>query len=183
MKNECIELVPADLSLWEQVADYYRRNRDFLERFEPLRDEEFYSIERQTDNLRGEVRRMEEGREYRFYIRPAGDQGKIIGSIGLSNVVMGAFKSAFLGYKLDREFINRGYMTMAVNMVVEYAFGEIGLHRIEANVMPWNSASLRVLEKNGFENEGMSKYYLNINGVWEDHIHMVKINYAMHGHM
>ena len=60
------------------------------------------------------------------------------------------------------------------------AFEELGLHRIEANVMPKNKASLRVLEKNHFVNEGISKYYLNINGVWEDHIHMVKINYDMH---
>ena len=50
----------------------------------------------------------------------------------------------------------------------------------EANVMPRNKASLRVLEKNRFVNEGLSKYYLKINGVWEDHIHMVKINYAVH---
>ena len=180
MKNEYIELVPADLSISEQVADYYRRNRRFLEKFEPLRGEGFYSIESQRENLRGEMCRMEEGREYRFYIRLVNDNSMVIGSIGLSNVVFGAFRSAFLGYKLDREFVNRGYMSMAVAMMVEYAFEEIGLHRIEANVMPRNRASLRVLEKNGFENEGISKYYLNINGVWEDHIHMVKINYAMH---
>ena len=69
---------------------------------------------------------------------------------------------------------------MAVGMLTRYAFEELGLHRIEANVMPKNKASLRVLEKNHFVNEGISKYYLNINGVWEDHIHMVKINYDMH---
>ena len=65
-------------------------------------------------------------------------------------------------------------------MVVRYAFAEAGLHRVEANVMPRNKPSLRVLEKNGFVNEGLSKYYLNINGVWEDHVHMVRINFAMH---
>ena len=69
---------------------------------------------------------------------------------------------------------------MAISMLVSYAFDELHLHRIEANVMPRNKASLRVLEKNHFENEGVSKHYLNINGVWEDHIHMVRINYSMH---
>ncbi len=53
------------------------------------------------------------------------------------------------------------------------------LHRIEANVMTKNKASLRVLEKNHFENEGLSKYYLNINGIWQGHTHMVRINYCM----
>ena len=72
-------------------------------------------------------------------------------------------------------------MTAAVGMVVRYAFAEAGLHRVEANVMPRNRPSLRVLEKNGFINEGLSRCYLNINGVWEDHIHMVRINFAMHG--
>ena len=72
-------------------------------------------------------------------------------------------------------------MSAAVEMITKFSFEELGLHRLEANVMPKNKASLRVLEKNQFVNEGISKYYLNINGVWEDHVHMVKINYAMHG--
>lgn len=69
---------------------------------------------------------------------------------------------------------------MAVGMLVRYAFDVLHLHRIEANVMPKNTASLRVLEKNSFINEGISKYYLNINGIWEDHVHMVRINHNMH---
>ena len=56
----------------------------------------------------------------------------------------------------------------------------LGLHRIEGNVMPRNAASLRVLAKNHFVNEGLSKHYLKINGRWEDHVHMVRINYALH---
>lgn len=67
-------------------------------------------------------------------------------------------------------------MTKAVNEVVDYAFNVLKLHRIEANVMPRNIASKRVLEKCGFIEEGYSKKYLYINGVWEDHIHMVKFN-------
>lgn len=63
----------------------------------------------------------------------------------------------------------------AAGMLVRYAFRESGLHRIEANVMP------RVLEKNGFVNEGLSRDCLKINGVWEDRIHMMKISRAMRG--
>ena len=69
---------------------------------------------------------------------------------------------------------------LAEQVVDYYKRNKEFLHRLEANVMPKNKASLRVLEKNQFVNEGISKYYLNINGVWEDHVHMVKINYAMH---
>ena len=180
MKNQYIELVPADLSLAEQVVDYYKRNRDFLEAFEPVRSKEFFSLEYQKIVLKKEMAEIEEKTAFRFYILSVEQPSKIIGIIGLNNVIWGAFCSAFMGYKLDKDFVNKGYMSMAVEMLTTYAFEELGLHRIEANVMPKNKASLRVLEKNHFMNEGISKYYLNINGVWEDHIHMVKINDAMH---
>ena len=100
----------------------------------------------------------------------------MIGMIGINGVARGPFQSAFLGYKLDGAYLNRGFMTAAVGEAVRYAFDELNLHRLEANVMPRNKASLRVLEKNGFTNEGTASEYLNINGVWEDHIHMVKLN-------
>ena len=76
--------------------------------------------------------------------------GQIIGTVGLNNIVRGCFHSCFLGYKLDQDFLNRGYMTEAVRAAVDYAFGPLALHRVEANIMPHNQASLRVAEKCGF---------------------------------
>ena len=180
LQNKYIQLVPPSLSLAEQAADYYCRNREFLREYEPRREDVFFTVERQREILEREIRSQQAKLSFRFYIKPMADPEKIIGIAALNNVVYGAFCSAFLGYKLDREYLNRGYMTMAVDMVSSYAFETLGLHRLEANVMPKNKASLRVLEKNHFVNEGMSRYYLNINGVWEDHIHMVKLNYGMH---
>lgn len=169
MKNKYIQLVPADLSFAESVVDYYKRNRAFLEDFEPMRNEEFFSGKYQQEILKNEMLAYKEKTSFRFYIMPIEHPTKIIGIIGLNNVVWGAFCSAFLGYKLDKDYLNRGYMSSAVELLTKYAFEKLGLHRIEANVMPKNKASLRVLEKNGFVNEGISKYYLNINGIWEDH--------------
>ena len=180
MKNEYFQLVPADVALAEQVLDYYKRNKEFLESFEPVRDENFFSLEYQKKTLKREMLEYKEKTSFRFYIMQIKRPSQIIGVIGLNNVIWGAFCSSFLGYKLDKDFVNRGYMSSAVEMLTKYAFEELHLHRIEANVMPQNQASLRVLEKNHFINEGTSKYYLNINGIWQDHIHMVKINYAMH---
>ena len=176
MQDERIRLIPADLSLAPRVADFYARNREFLRPYEPIRREDFISLACQERALKKEVAEWKAGTGYRFYIVPADSPREIIGTIALSNVVMGAFCSAYLGYKLDEAHQGRGYMTAAVGMVVKYAFEELRLHRIEANVMPRNRASLRVLEKNGFENEGLSRAYLNINGVWEDHVHMVKLS-------
>lgn len=148
MKNQLIQLMPADLSLAELAVDYYKRNREFLEAFEPVRDEKFFSLGHQREIIKQEMLQWEEKTAFHFYIMPVRQPDRIIGMIGLINVVWNAFCSAFLGYKLDKDFLNRGYMSMAVEMVTRYAFEELHLHRIEANVMPRNKASLRVLEKN-----------------------------------
>lgn len=180
MKNEYIQLVPSDESFAEQAAAFYQRNRRFLEVYEPARSETFFLADYQRKVLKKEMFERKEKTAFHFYLQHAGFPQKIIGMAGLNNVVWGAFCSAFLGYKMDEEYTNKGYMSMAVDMLVKYAFEELCLHRIEANVMPRNTASIRVLEKNHFVNEGISRYYLKINGVWEDHIHMVRINYDMH---
>lgn len=177
MENHAIRLVPANISYAEQVVDYYARNKAFLLEYEPNRPDEFYSFEYQQRLLADAILDREAGKSFHYYIKPLSRPDIIIGMAGLNNVIWGAFCSAFLGYKLDEKFLNKGYMTMAISMLTKHAFEDLGLHRLEANVMPRNKASLRVLEKNGYENEGLAKYYLNINGVWEDHIHMVRINH------
>ena len=79
-------------------------------------------------------------------------------------------------YKIDAALWGRGYGSEAIRYGTGWAFRVLGLHRAEANVMPRNAASLRAAEKAGYRPEGLARRYLNINGVWEDHIHMVKLN-------
>lgn len=83
---------------------------------------------------------------------------------------------------MDERWVDQGYMTEAVARVARIAFQELRLHRIEANIMPWNKRSLRVAEKCGFVGEGVSRAYLRINGKWEDHVHMVLLNDAWTEH-
>lgn len=180
MEGERIRLVPVQAGMAGQIADYCQRNREFLGPFEPKREEDYYTEAGQEKILAEDIRAWQEMSAYRFYIVEKNEPSKIIGTVALSNVVRGAFLSAFLGYKLDAGYLNQGYMTEAVNMITEFAFTSLGLHRIEANVMPRNLPSLRVLEKCGFQNEGISPKYLKINGVWEDHVHMVRLNERMH---
>ena len=180
LENEILRLLPADPALAPRAAAYYIRNRAFLRPFEPERPPAFFTPEAQRGILLREMLDAQSGRAYCFYIEPKCAPALLIGGIGLNNVVWGAFCSAFLGYKLDAAYTGQGYMTEAVRLVAEYAFTQLGLHRIEANVMPRNTASLRVVEKNGFASEGLAQKYLKINGVWEDHLHMVKLTEAMH---
>lgn len=96
--------------------------------------------------------------------------GRIIGQVTVGTVVRGAFDSATVGYWLDSAVAGRGIMPVALGLVVDHCFGPVGLHRIEANVRPENTASLRVLEKLGFRREGLHQHYLYIDGAWRDHV-------------
>lgn len=172
-------LKSSDVNLTESLLEYYLRNKAFLEEFEPKRDPSFFTYEGQYNQLEKEIVDADQKVSFHFYIFKKNDDKKIIGCIGLNNIVWGSFLSCFLGYKLDGQHINKGYMTQAVCAVADFAFSDLHLHRIEGNIMPRNQASLRVLEKCGFVNEGMSKKYLKINDIWEDHVHMVLINEHM----
>lgn len=174
--NDTVTLRPSCEVTGEAVADFYVRNQEFLEPFEARHEAEFYTAAYQQSVLDREVQDIQERKGYHFYIFENGEPDRIIGIIRISSIVWGAFRSCFMGYKMDKDYINRGYMTMAVFLVTRYAFTEVGLHRIEANVMLWNERSLRVLEKCGYQREGISRKYLKINGKWEDHVHMVKLN-------
>lgn len=159
----------------EAVIEYFFRNREFLEEWEPKRDAGFYTRERQAAELSFEQREMDAGRMLKLWIFKK-DDGKLIGSLGFSNIVRGVFLSCFLGYRLDKDEINKGYMTESIKAALDVIFGEYKLHRVEANIIPRNKRSLRVAGKLGFINEGISRKYLRINGVWEDHMHMVLLN-------
>ena len=88
----------------------------------------------------------------------------------------GAFQSCFISYKLDHTLWGQGYGAEAIAALTEWGFRNLGLHRVEANIMPRNLPSRRAVARAGFEEEGLAKRYLKINGVWEDHIHMVRRN-------
>ncbi|WP_164919115.1 MULTISPECIES: GNAT family N-acetyltransferase [Acutalibacteraceae] len=149
-------LKPASPLLVQEVLDYYLRNRDFLRPFEPERAPEFYTPEHQTDSLRQQGEAAQKGESFCYYLSLREQPEQVLGSIALNNIVRGCFQSCFLGYRLDEKNQRKGYMTEAVAAVTDYAFRELGLHRIEGNVMPRNQASLRVLEKAGYREEGLA---------------------------
>jgi len=161
----------------DEASAYYLRNRDFLAPWEPLHGEEFFTSRGQRSLIRVDRRGFARGQGLRLWIYRTDDAPQVpIGNIALSNIVRGAFLSCYLGYRLDANAAGKGYMTEAVEQMVRVAFGRLKLHRVEANVMPRNLASIRVLEKCGFLREGFSPSYLRINGVWEDHYHYVMLS-------
>jgi [ribosomal protein S5]-alanine N-acetyltransferase len=101
--------------------------------------------------------------------------GELAGAINLTNIVMGAFRSGYLGYYAFAGFVGRGLMTQGLNAVVQHAFKDLGLHRVEANIQPANAASIALVKRCGFQLEGYSPKYLKIAGRWRDHERWARI--------
>lgn len=95
--------------------------------------------------------------------------GRLIGGITLGNIRHGVSQSAHVGYWVGERFAGNGFMVDAVLLVARYSFETLRLHRLEAACIPENIRSVRVLEKAGFQREGLARSFLRINGQWHDH--------------
>lgn len=97
-------------------------------------------------------------------------QGELAGQLTISGITWGSARMASAGYWVGREFAGRGVIPTALALAVDYCFFAVGLHRIEVNIRPENQASLRVVEKLGFRQEGVRERFLHIDGDWRDHL-------------
>ncbi len=156
----------------QELLDYYLRNKNHLREFEPVRDASFFTYEMQKEILLESYRHLMTGVGSDLGIYK---DNKLIGKAKISNIVYGVFKSGILGYSIDKGYEGKGYMKEAINLVLEYAKEYLDLHRIEASVLTTNERSKGVLLSCGFEEVGINKKYLYINGKWSDHITFYKI--------
>jgi ribosomal-protein-alanine N-acetyltransferase len=158
-----------------EATAYLARNREHFSSAGPRVDDEYFTEEYQRRRLTRELEMASEGSLLRLWLYRDDAEGPI-GDISLSHIIRGILHSCFVGYKLDRDHVGHGYMTEALERTVRYAFARLRLHRLEANIMPANVASQRVIERVGFLREGYSPKYLMINGRWEDHIRYARVN-------
>lgn len=161
-------LQATDFAQWREVR---RANADWLDPWEPARlpGQPDVVEDPQAFSVRCDIRQREfhAGSAYGFGIF-VGDA--LVGEINLSSVQRGAFQSAYVGYWMDHRHAGNGYMPEALVALCRYAFGELRLHRLQVSIIPRNERSRRVVEKLGLRNEGVAVRYLEINGVWEDHV-------------
>lgn len=150
----------------EELLDYYKRNEKHLKQFEPSRDLDFYTLEVQKSILTDSYSQLIKGTCFDLGIFI---DDNLVGKVKISNIVYGVFKNAFIGYSIDESYQGKGYMNEAVNLVLEFAQDELGLHRIEASVLVENTKSISVLDKCGFKQIGLNERYLFINNKWRDH--------------
>lgn len=153
----------------EKLVRFLARNRDHLRAWEPRRRPEYYTVAAWRLTPEVERRQAREGTGYRFRMLVNGGDGEFVGVVALRDVMYGSLRNATLGYSLDHQATGRGYGREAVEAVLEYAFGDLRLKRVEACVMPENERSRRLLAAVGFEKEGLLRQSLEIEGTWRDH--------------
>ncbi|WP_438434674.1 GNAT family N-acetyltransferase [Gorillibacterium sp. sgz500922] len=165
-------LTESDVGVW---IHHNLKNRDHFQAFTPAREESYYTEEVQLAWIRRSEQEIREDKQYPFGIFLK-ETGELIGSIQLFQIERRFMQRAMIGYSLDQDYEGKGYMTEAVRLLVEYAFRELKLHRVYAEAKPTNLGSIRVLEKAGFEREGIARKNVQINGRWEDHMVLSILN-------
>jgi ribosomal-protein-alanine N-acetyltransferase len=159
---------PSDYTAWR---DLRRLSRDFLKPFEPRWTESDLNPRVFSARLKRGREEARAGTDYSFFLfLRAGGEEVLVGGITLSNIRRRAAQFVNLGYWMGKPYAGQGLMTEAVGLIVPFCFETLGLHRIHAAFLPDNMASRRVLEKNGFREEGFAENYLQIDGKWADHV-------------
>jgi ribosomal-protein-alanine N-acetyltransferase len=148
------------------------KSRDFLRPFEPRWTEADLSQRVYAARLRRAREEARVGSDYSFFIFIADGRGgeTLVGGLTLSNIRRRAAQFVNLGYWMGEPYAGKGLMSEAVGTVLPFVFGALDLHRIHAAFLPHNTASRRVLEKNGFREEGYAENFLQIDGRWADHV-------------
>ena len=159
------------------LLEIAREDADFFAPWEPLHDDQWLTEAVQRAVVREKLEQHRLGLTVPHVVLD--DDGAVIGRITLNNVVRGAFQSCSVGYFVRSAANGRGHATSAVRQIVALAFGELGLHRVEAGTLLHNVRSQRVLEKNGFVRFGLAPQYVCIAGRWQDHVLFQVINPGM----
>ena len=166
-----IYLRPLGLSDYESYREVKTRCHKWLSKWEPTFNGIFqYSFSTPAafaSRIEAVKRGIEKDNYYGFGVFL--HDSTFIGEVTIGNIERGPFQCAKIGYWIDEKYAGRSYTPQAVMLVLEHAFKSLEFFRIEVAVVPRNKASLRVVEKIGFELEGISKEYIEVNGVREDH--------------
>ena len=161
-------LMTGDFEEWREVR---RRCKDWLEKWEPrprpghpdvTEDRRAFAA---SCGARDRERQLGTGYGFGIFV-----DGRFAGAINLSSIQRGPFQNAYVGYWIDEAQAGCGYTPEALVCVCRAAFEDLNLHRVQISIIPRNSASRRVVEKLDIRDEGIATRYLEINGVWEDHI-------------
>ncbi|MGZ8734471.1 MAG: GNAT family N-acetyltransferase [Acidimicrobiia bacterium] len=159
----------SDHAVWRAVRE---RSRDWLEPWEPLPEPGSPDPVTDPDAFRARCGAWDRQRHFdsAYGFGMFRRDGAFVGEVSLGSVQRGPFQAAFIGYWIDREHAGHGFVPEGVALLLRYGFDELRLHRLEAAIVPRNEPSRRVAEKLGLREEGTALRFLQIRGVYEDHV-------------
>jgi [ribosomal protein S5]-alanine N-acetyltransferase len=173
LSGERVRLRPAGIDDFHSWAALRQQSRAFLEPWEPKWEDQELTRAAFRERIRRINQLWEEDSTYSFLI--FSDASVLLGGINLSNVRRGVAQTGSLGYWIGEPFRRQGYMRDALQAITNYAFLDLGLHRLEAACLPHNQASINLLRACQFKPEGLARDYLRIAGKWEDHLLFAKL--------
>ncbi len=152
-----------------QVLQFYLDNMEIFDKYEPERSEQFYTLQYQKMILQCEYNLAIRQSTVRFWVYRKQNLDQIIGTVSLQNIRRGFYQSCELGYKFDHRYWKQGYAKESISQCIEIVFHEMKLHRIEAQVLPENVDSQKLLLSFGFVQEGIKQHGIKLHGAWQDH--------------
>jgi [ribosomal protein S5]-alanine N-acetyltransferase len=168
------------------ILRYYGDNRDFLAPFEPRKSEVFYTEQHWHQVLQQNLLDAQADRSLKLFLflKQAPETVletaplNLMGSLNFSNFTRGVFQNCTVGYSLAERYQGQGYMSEALSTGIAHIFSKLQFHRIEANYLPHNQRSGRLLKRLGFIVNGYARDYICIDGRWQDHILTSLLNSA-----
>jgi ribosomal-protein-alanine N-acetyltransferase len=174
LRGDGIYLRPAAITDFPAWARLRAESRAFLTPWEPTWPEDDLTRASFRRRLRRQSEEISRDESYPFLIFEA-TSDTLLGGLTLGGIRRGVAQAGTLGYWMGAPHAGKGYMRRAVAAAARHAFSTLRLHRIEAACLPQNIASMSLLERNGFQREGLARAYLKINGAWRDHVLYARI--------
>src|SRR5580693_7886097 len=174
LAGEGVVLRPPQMTDFAPWAGLREISRDFLTPWEPTWPADDLTRAAFRRRLKRYAEDQRTDQAYSFFIFRKGD-GVLVGGVTLANVRRGVAQAGSIGYWMGEPYAREGLMSSALRALLPFSFVTLRLHRLEAACIPTNTASVRLLEKSGFQREGYARQYLCINGIWQDHLLYARI--------
>lgn len=175
LDGERIFLRPMRAKDWRSWSRLRLSSRDFLVPWEPTWPADALTRHAYRRRVRAQIAESRQGLGYTLHIFRHQDHA-LLGAITLGQIRRGVALTATLGYWIGEPYARQGYMGEAMEMIMRFAFRELGLHRLEAACLPSNEASQALLKRLGFREEGVARGYLRIAGEWRDHLLFARLS-------
>ncbi len=169
VRGDGVYLRPPEMADFEQWAALRQLSRPFLTPWEPTWPTDDLTRAAFRRRLRRHASEIGNDDAYPFLLFRECDDA-LLGGLTFGQVKRGVAQATTLGYWMGQPFAGQGWMARAVRAATGFAFATLRLHRIEAACLPANEASIRLLTRTNFRQEGLARAYLRINGMWQDHL-------------